>query len=173
MHDSDSTNQANYEARKYGIRAGMFIGKAKELCESLITLPYEFDKYTTTAEAMYRQVFALTPHVQGVSVDEAYADITGVVAAMDAASGVEQRIAAVSEGLRHAVRAATECNASVGSGPNRLLARMATSKAKPDGYFHIAGKAALEYLGPQSVGPCLSISPTHLHTQTHTTHPRN
>jgi DNA repair protein REV1 len=57
-------SSANYEARKYGIRAGMFIGKAKELCENLITLPYEFEKYSSTAEAMYREVFHLTPHVR-------------------------------------------------------------------------------------------------------------
>ena len=59
-------SSANYEARKYGIRAGMFIGKAKELCPDLITLPYEFDKYSAAAEAMYLEVFALTPFVQGV-----------------------------------------------------------------------------------------------------------
>ncbi len=66
-------SSANYEARKYGIRAGMFIGKAKELCPTLISLPYEFEKYSTTAEALYRKVLALTPFVQGVSVDEAFA----------------------------------------------------------------------------------------------------
>ena len=66
-------SSANYEARKYGIRAGMFIGKAKELCPTLISLPYEFEKYSTTAEALYREILALTPFVQGVSVDEAFA----------------------------------------------------------------------------------------------------
>ena len=59
--------QANYEARKFGIRAGMFIGKAKELCANLITLPYEFDKYSSTAEAMYRHVFLVTPHVRALT----------------------------------------------------------------------------------------------------------
>jgi hypothetical protein len=144
----------------------MFIGKAKDLCADLITLPYEFDKYSSTAEAMYRLVFDLTPHVsalaptrarhtptrtptnthtgaqatgrkqgaricegtvgilsadesgwgaqvQGVSVDEAYADVTAVVAAMDPAQDVGERTRIVAENLRRAVREATECNASV------------------------------------------------------------
>lgn len=136
-------SSANYEARKYGIRAGMYIGKAKELCPTLISLPYEFEKYSTTAEALYREVLALTPFVQSVSVDEAFAvyvlshihtkehhtiscrvklfstqassirslklleyaqDVTHIVAAMHASADVTERIRAVAEGLRSAVR---------------------------------------------------------------------
>ena len=154
--DSDKASHgeissANYKAREFGVRAGMFIGKAKELCENLITLPYEFDKYMLASEAMYREVLALTPHVQGVSVDEAYADVTGVVARMDPAMEVTERVRMVAEQLRQAVFAATECTASVGSGANRLLARMATSRAKPDGHFHIAAGEAQMYLAPLPV----------------------
>ena len=89
--------------------------------------------------------------VQGVSVDEAYADVTQVVAATDPTEQLDRRIRAVAESLRRAVRHATECNASVGSGPNRLLARMATARAKPDGYFHISSEEAIEYLDPLAV----------------------
>lgn len=142
-------SSANYEARKYGIRAGMFIGKAKELCADLITLPYEFDKYTETAEAMYRAVFALTPFVQGVSVDEAYADVTGIIASMGGGCGGTEdasRIRAVAEQLRGDVYAATCCTASIGAAANRLLARLATAQAKPDGFFHINAHTAMDYL---------------------------
>ncbi len=44
----------------------MFIGKAMELCPDLVTLPYEFEQYAETAEAMYLAILAITPHVQGV-----------------------------------------------------------------------------------------------------------
>ena len=44
----------------------MFIGRAMELCPELTTLPYDFEQYAETAEAMYRVILALTPHVQGV-----------------------------------------------------------------------------------------------------------
>ena len=53
--------------------------------------------------------------VQGVSVDEAYADVTAVVAAMDPAQDVRERTRIVAENLRRAIREATECNASVGT----------------------------------------------------------
>ena len=89
--------------------------------------------------------------VQGVSVDEAYADVTAVVEAMEGPQDLSSRIRTVAENLKRAVRDATECNASVGSGPNRLLARMATSRAKPDGYFHISSQDAIQYLDPLAV----------------------
>ena len=68
---------ANYAARAFGVKNGMWVKAAKELCPELLVMPYEFDKYATTAELMYMLVFERTPHVMGVSVDECYADVTG------------------------------------------------------------------------------------------------
>eukprot|EP00854_Cymbomonas_tetramitiformis_P028214 gene28214-34934_t len=106
----------------------MFIREARQRCPALVTVPYEFDKYSATAEDMYRTLFDFTPHVQGVSVDEAYADFTGMGEAGDLASK-----------LRAAIKERTGgCCASIGSGPNRLIARLGTKRAKPDGHWHIA-----------------------------------
>jgi DNA repair protein REV1 len=69
---------ASYEARAFGVKAGMIIREARRRCPQLVSIPYEFDKYAVTAEAMYRALFSVSPHVQGVSVDEAYVDVTGV-----------------------------------------------------------------------------------------------
>ena len=106
-------SSANYAARKFGVRAGMFIGKAKELCPQLITIPYEFDKYTSTAETMYRCLFAITPHVQGVSVDEAFADITSLVAGENV-QNLKEVVIAVANRIRKEILEATGCPASVG-----------------------------------------------------------
>ena len=69
---------ANYAARRCGVRNGMWLRNARELCPDIISMPYEFEAYTAAAEAMYKQVFTTTPHVMGVSVDECYADVTGL-----------------------------------------------------------------------------------------------
>ena len=119
-------SSANYEARKYGLRAGMFIGKAKELCPQLITLPYEFDKYAETAEALYRTIFRTTPHVQGVSVDEAFADMTALVSALDTA-----QVSSVAAALRQQIFEATGCTASIGSSVNRYENDRLLSSATP------------------------------------------
>jgi nucleotidyltransferase/DNA polymerase involved in DNA repair len=136
---------ANYAARARGLRAGMFIGRAKELCPELITVPYEFEKYTTVACAMYRAVVALTPHILGVSCDEVFADATALCA--DPAWDPPR----VAQRVRAEIVRATGCSASVGSGPNRLLARVATKHAKPDGQFHIEARDAESFLAPLPV----------------------
>ena len=67
----------NYVARAHGIRNGMWMQRAKELCSYLIAMPYEFHEYERAAEEMHRVgVFATTPHMMGVSVDECFADLT-------------------------------------------------------------------------------------------------
>ena len=113
---------ANYAARAFGVRNGMWGSQAKELCPSLITMPYEFERYEEIAEVMYLAVFAVTPHVMGVSVDECYADFSAF-----------ESPEATAATLRETIRTQTGCVASIGIGPNRLLARLATKRAKPDG----------------------------------------
>jgi nucleotidyltransferase/DNA polymerase involved in DNA repair len=116
-----------YEARAYGVRNGMWVARARELCDCLVVMPYEFEAYASTADAMYRSVFEATPHVMGVSVDECFADFTGLNNPREAAAI-----------LRQTIFARSGCTASVGMGPNRLLARLATKQAKPDG-MHCVG----------------------------------
>ena len=78
----------SYVARAYGVSNGMWVARAKELCDHLVVMPYEFEKYQTCADAMYRAVFEITPHVMGVSVDECFADVSASGDAADAASAL-------------------------------------------------------------------------------------
>jgi DNA repair protein REV1 len=126
---------ASYEARAKGVRNGMWLVQALRCCPDLLIAPYEFAEYERAAEAMYQIVFSVTPHVMGVSVDECYADVTGL--------GEPTALAA---SLRARVRDATKCNASIGIGPNRIVARLATAQAKPDGMRALSGAEARELL---------------------------
>ena len=112
----------NYTAREFGVRASMWMPRARELCPHIIVMPYEFEAYEATAESMYRTVFETTPHVMGVSVDECFADFTELTDPEAAATDLRARI-----------YARTGCIASIGLAPSRLLARLATKRAKPDG----------------------------------------
>lgn len=69
---------ANYEARAFGIHAGMLIAAAKRACPDLIVMPYQFDRYTEVSEAAFRILWRHTALVQPVSCDEAYMDVTGM-----------------------------------------------------------------------------------------------
>jgi DNA repair protein REV1 len=132
---SGEISSANYEARKYGIHASMFMARAKELCPMLIVVPYEFEKYEVVSETMYRILLKYTSTVQAISCDEAFMDVTGLGDPMDIASR-----------LRSDIQNATSCCASAGIGPNMLLARIATAKAKPNGQFHLTTEHPLQEL---------------------------
>ncbi|RMZ53657.1 hypothetical protein APUTEX25_003191, partial [Auxenochlorella protothecoides] len=119
-------SSANYEARKYGIRAGMFMAGAKQLCPDLIVVPYNFERYQEVSEQAYKIMMACSACVQPLSCDEAFLDVTGLGDPFQLASR-----------LRADIQAATGCTASVGIGHNLLIARLATKRAKPDGQCHI------------------------------------
>ena len=129
-------SSCNYLARATGCRAGMRIARAKEMCPNLIVMPYEFERYSAVAIDVYRLLHELSPHVMGVSVDEAYVDVTGL-------DGDPVQIA---EDIRGRIVTKTGCAASVGVGPNRLIARLATKKAKPDGAYHVPATSAASFL---------------------------
>ena len=101
----------------------MFLGRARALCPSLVTVPFDFEAYAAASDALYRALFgAAGGRVVPLSVDEAVVDTTG---APDPSS--------LAADLRAAVFTATGCTASAGVGPNPLLARLAAKAAKPDG----------------------------------------
>ncbi|KAJ8601739.1 hypothetical protein CTAYLR_006752 [Chrysophaeum taylorii] len=144
-------SSANYKAREFGVRAGMFLGEARKMCPSLVTIPFEFEKYAEAAAAAFGRVLDATPRVVGLSIDECVADVSRAVRAADVAS--------VAASLRKAIENATGCTASIGSAKNRMLAKIATSFAKPDGHFHLAFEDAEDLLRTMPVSTLPSIGP--------------
>ncbi|XP_075976629.1 rev1 DNA directed polymerase [Anticarsia gemmatalis] len=121
----------SYEARAKGIGNGMFMGPALRLCPDLQTIPYDFDGYKEVAYTLYNTIAQYTLDIEAVSCDEMYVDCTELLADMNVNV---QSFAAV---LREEIKNKTGCPCSTGFGGNRLQARLATKKAKPDGQFFL------------------------------------
>ena len=145
-------SSASYPARQFGIRAGMMAREALRKCPHLLAAPYEFDKYESVSDEIYK-IFARavgfeSGRIEAVSCDEAYLDLTGLeLPAIDesntqASPSLSQPSwdmdrkawgSAWAAKIRSEVATATGCPVSAGLGPNKLLARLATAEAKPDG----------------------------------------
>ncbi|CAH9091138.1 unnamed protein product [Cuscuta epithymum] len=130
-------SSANYLARSYGVKAGMFVRDAKGLCPQLVILPYDFQAYEEVADMFYDILHKHCKKVQAISCDEACLDATD--------SGMEDIQAAVSL-IRKEIVEKTGCTASAGIAGNMLMARLATRTAKPDGQCCIPPEKVEEYL---------------------------
>ncbi|CAH1782812.1 unnamed protein product [Owenia fusiformis] len=117
----------SYEARQAGVKNGMFMGPARKLCPNLVPIPYEFEGYREVAHILYNVVASYTHHIEAISCDEMFIDCTDILQS----TGIsEEQLAST---IRDEVKDKTGCNASIGIGPNILIARMATRVAKPNG----------------------------------------
>jgi nucleotidyltransferase/DNA polymerase involved in DNA repair len=128
---------ASYPARAFGVRANMSLKRARDLCPNVVQLPYDFDAYGHVAELMYSSLWRLSPFVLGMSCDEAYVDVTHLVAAQPTGAAREAALMGLVHELRAEIRRVTGCAASVGVSSNMLLAKVATGRAKPDGAFRL------------------------------------
>ncbi|CAH1257907.1 DNA repair protein REV1-like isoform X2 [Branchiostoma lanceolatum] len=135
----------SYEARKAGVKNGMFMGPALKLCPDLKTIPYDFEGYKEVAQQMYDILASYTHEIEAVSCDEAFVDVTDILTDTGA---TPDDLASV---LRQEIFEKTHCPASVGLASSILLARMATKKAKPNGQFYLPPEDVLDFVSPQMV----------------------
>src|SRR5947209_9453680 len=117
---------ASYEARRYGVRSAMPSVTARRRCPDLIFVRPRFDAYRDVSHRI-RAIFQdYTPHVEPLSLDEAYLDVTEDLKGI----GVATRIA---EEIRARIRAETGLTASAGVSYNKFIAKLASDQNKPDG----------------------------------------
>jgi DNA polymerase IV len=117
---------ASYEARKFGVRSAMPSMTAKRLCPDLIFCKGRFDAYREVSQRI-REIFRrFTPHVEPLSLDEAYLDVTEDLQGIGSATRIAELI-------RAAIRAETQLTASAGVSYNKFLAKLASDQNKPDG----------------------------------------
>ncbi len=117
---------ASYEARRFGVRSAMPSVTAKRLCPDLIFVRPRFDAYREVSNQI-RAIFAeYTPHVEPLSLDEAYLDVTEDLKGIGVAT-------AIAEEIRARIRAGTGLTASAGVSYNKFLAKLASDQNKPDG----------------------------------------
>ncbi|XP_024021251.1 DNA repair protein REV1 isoform X2 [Morus notabilis] len=130
-------SSANYPARDYGVRAGLFVRDAKALCPHIVIVPYNFEAYEEVADQFYNILHKHCKTVQAVSCDEAFLDVTNL-------EGEDPEHLAST--IRKEIFETTGCTASAGIAGNMLLARLATRNAKPEGQFHISPEKVDDYL---------------------------
>lgn len=134
---------ATYPARSTGIRSGMPMTRARRLCPQLVVIPPDHEAYTAASEEVFAVLETYTPVVEVASVDEAYCDFTRLGAAS---------VVAVAELIRAQIADELGLPCSVGVGPNRFVAKVASQAAKPDGLLEVLPEQVLEFLHPLPVG---------------------
>ncbi|EJD01689.1 DNA/RNA polymerase [Fomitiporia mediterranea MF3/22] len=135
---TSEVSSANYKARESGIRSGMSLHQARKLCPSVVTIPYEFEKYKKASLHLYTILMSHSDDLQAVSVDEALIDVTTAVKQMPPSTKKRYDPAKeFAEMLRAEIKASTGCDVSIGISHNIMLARLATRKAKPAGSHHL------------------------------------
>jgi len=122
---------ASYGARRFGIRAGMPIAEAVRLCPAATFFQGSFPHYRDASRAVGTVLRRFSPTVVMASLDEAYLDFTGT----DRLHPVS--LLPVAEAIRDEVRRDTGLACSIGIGPNRMIAKLASDRAKPRGLMEV------------------------------------
>jgi len=143
---------ASYEARRYGVRSAMPSVTARRLCPDLIFVKPRFDAYRAVSHQI-RAIFGdYTPHVEPLSLDEAYLDVTEDLKGI----GIATHIA---EEIRVRIRAETGLTASAGVSYNKFLAKLASDHNKPDGLCVVTPRQGLAFVAPLPVRRFHGIGP--------------
>ena len=130
---------ASYEAREYGIRSAMPCSRAQRLCPEAVFIPPDFAKYREVSERIHAIFRRYTPLVEGLSLDEAYLDVTAQAAPGRTATQMARDI-------KRDIHAETGLTASAGVAFNKFLAKIASDVNKPDGLFVIPPERAAAFL---------------------------
>jgi DNA polymerase-4 len=136
---------ASYEARAFGVRSAMPSVRARRLCPDLVFVPPDFARYQAESERVMAIFLSFTPLMEPLSLDEAFLDVSGAGRLF----GPPEEIAAH---IRARVLTERSLRCSVGVAPNKLLAKLASAAAKPDGVVVVRATAIREFLDPLPVG---------------------
>jgi len=132
---------ASYEARAFGIRNAMPAVRARRLCPDTVFLPPDFDSYRAHSNRFREVLLSVTPFVEPIALDEAFLDVEGAALLFGPPEEIAERV-------RREVRSEVGVACSVGVAPNKLLAKLASRKAKPDGLVVVRHEAVAAFLEP-------------------------
>ena len=135
---------ASYAARKFGVHSAMPLRTAAKLCPQAIFVDGHPERYRDYSGKVYEVLNRFSPKLEMVSIDEAYVDMTGT----ERLHGPPLRAA---HALHTAMKAETQLNCSVGIGTSRLVAKVCSDQAKPNGVLWILPGRELEFLAPLEV----------------------
>ncbi len=137
-------SSASYEARRFGIRSAMPGMQARAKCASAIFLPVDMREYARASREVMAVFRDVTPLVEPLSVDEAFLDVSGALRLF----GSPAKIAA---DIRARMAGELGLTCSIGVAPNKFLAKLGSTRAKPDGMIVIPADKTLEFLHPLPV----------------------
>jgi len=135
---------ASYEVRQFGVHSAMPMSTALRLCPHAICVRPRMARYKEVSGQVFAIFHEVTPLVQGLSLDEAFLDVTDSVALL----GDEVTIA---KWIKNRILETTSLTASVGVAPNKLVAKIASDLAKPDGLTVVTPDRVHAVLDPLSV----------------------
>ncbi|MDB6090801.1 MAG: polymerase [Gammaproteobacteria bacterium] len=135
---------ASYEVRKYGVHSAMPMSTALRLCPHAVCVQPRMQRYKEVSGQVFSVFEAVTPLVQGLSLDEAFLDVTASQELLGDAVTIARRI-------RTRIRELTGLTASVGVASNKLVAKIASDLGKPDGLVIVPEERIREVLDPLSV----------------------
>lgn len=140
---------ASYEARKYGIHSAMPLQQAYRLCPEAVFLPVDYDEYMKVSEKVKDVLRSFTPLVEDVGIDEAFLDITDV----------DMESEEITNMIKERIRKETGLTCSIGIGPNKLLAKIASDMKKPDGLTIISPADIKKLIWPLPVRKLWGVGP--------------
>ena len=143
-HERGVVSAASYAARKFGVHSAMPLRTAAKLCPQAIFVDGHPDRYRECSEKVHKVLTTFSPQVEMASIDEAYVDMTGTARLhgppLKAAHTLHQRM-----------KAETSLNSSVGIGSSRLIAKVSSAQAKPNGVLWIVPGQEAKFLAPLDV----------------------
>jgi DNA polymerase-4 len=143
---------ASYEARAFGCRSAMPMAVARRLCPQAAIVPPRGRQYRAASQEVFTILRGHTPLVQGLSIDEAFLDVSGSAGDVGAGRALADRIKAQ-------IRERTDLTASVGVAANKFLAKLASDLQKPDGLVVIRPEDAAGMLEPMPIGRMWGVGP--------------
>src|SRR6185295_15698007 len=135
---------ASYAARKFGVHSAMPLRTAYKLCPQAIFVDGHRERYIEYSHKVYEVLQRFSPKVEMASIDEAYLDLTGTERLHGAPLQAAHK-------LHHAVRESTGLNCSIGIAASRMVAKVASDQAKPNGILWIVPGQEASFLAPLDV----------------------
>lgn len=135
---------ANYRAREFGVHSAMPMARALRLCKNLIILPARHNHYAEVSRQIRAIFHRFTPLVEPLALDEAFLDVTSSRRLFGTAPAIGRRI-------KQEIRSELNLAASVGVGPNKFIAKVASAIRKPDGFVVVDPRNVQPFLDPLPV----------------------
>jgi len=144
---------ASYAAKGMGVRRGVPLHEARRLCPALVALPSDYETYSLFSRRMFNILRRFTPQVEEYSIDEAFADLSGMRRALRASYET------IALKIQHEIDRELGITVSTGLSITKVLAKVASKHRKPRGFTVIPGRAIAAYLADLPVEKIWGIGP--------------